>query len=137
MGCVQSGGGCGAGDEAGADKEEGVDENNSAWLLADSGGGEAAEQHLVHHSSFRFSFGPHVDLGCADDCASPVAAAGATVLMVNIEKSTVGEDSGRIRQIEGLERSIASAGPRLIRFSFSDICSATQNFSKGLSLISL
>lgn len=124
-------------------KEAGVvGEANDGWLLADSpaagsgdGAGAGAESHSVH-SSFRFSFGSRVEVE-SFGLGSPVAAAAeATVLMVNLEKSSAGSPGGgssRVRQVELLDRSVSSVDTRLIRFSYAEICSATQNFCRGLT----
>lgn len=119
----------------------GVGENNDGWLLADSpaaascdGTGAGAEPHSVH-SSFRFSFGSRVEVESFGLGSPAAAAAEATVLMVNLEKSSAGSPgggSGRVRQVELLERSVSSVDPRLMRFSYAEICSATHNFCRGL-----
>lgn len=115
-------------------------ETNDGWLLADSpaagsGDGAGAESHSVH-SSFRFSFGSRVEVESFGLGLPAVAAAEATVLMVNLEKSSAGSPGGgssRVRQVELLDRSVSSVDTRLIRFSYAEICSATQNFCRGLT----
>ncbi|KAK6125411.1 hypothetical protein DH2020_040838 [Rehmannia glutinosa] len=105
-------------------------EHNKAWLLAESGGCGADEPQSVH-SSFRFSFCSQVELESMtvnNNCS-------ATVLMVNLDNGflTDSTKSGELKwkRIESLERSISPVAHSLIRFTYSEILSATRNFSKG------
>ncbi|KAL3640388.1 hypothetical protein CASFOL_015356 [Castilleja foliolosa] len=104
-------------------------EHNKAWLLAESGGCGTDEPHTVH-SSFRFSFCTQVEV------ESMAVNAPATVLMVNLENGVLSGGGSKFREmkwgrIESLERWIKPVTHSLIRFSYSDIVSATRNFSKG------
>ncbi|KAL2499495.1 Protein kinase superfamily protein [Abeliophyllum distichum] len=105
-------------------------EHNKAWLLAESGGCGAEEPHSVH-SSFRFSFCSQVELesmNVNNSCSS------TTVLMVNLDNGLLSDSKSRElkwRRIESLERSISPVAHSLIRFSYSEILSATRCFSKG------
>lgn len=106
-------------------------EHNKAWLLAESGGcgAEEPELHTVH-SSFRFSFCSQVELESMtvnNNCS-------ATILMVNLDNGLLTDPKSREskwRRIESLERSISPVARTLIRFTYSEILSATRNFSKG------
>ncbi|KAI3462606.1 hypothetical protein Pfo_019269 [Paulownia fortunei] len=105
-------------------------EHNKAWLLAESGGCGAEEPHSVH-SSFRFSFCSQVEL---ESMTVNSSCSSATVLMVNLDNGLLaGSKSAELkwRRIESLERSISPVAHSLIRFSYSEILSATRNFSKG------
>lgn len=109
-------------------------EHNKAWLLAESGGCAAEEPHSVH-SSFRFSFCSQVEL----ESMTVNNSCSATVLMVNLDNGLLTDSKSRDlkwRRIESLERSISPVAHSLIRFSYSDILSATRNFSKGTQVIS-
>ncbi|CAI9752955.1 unnamed protein product [Fraxinus pennsylvanica] len=105
-------------------------EHNKAWLLAESGGCGTEEPHSVH-SSFRFSFCSQVELESMNvnkSCSS------TTVLMVNLDNGLLSDSKSRElkwRRIESLERSISPVAHSLIRFSYSEILSATRCFSKG------
>lgn len=106
-------------------------EHNKAWLLAESGGcgaeSNSAEPHTVH-SSFRFSLCSQVELE-----SMSVNSSSATVLMVNLDNGMIDSRSSELKwkRIESLERSISPVAHSLIRFSYSEIVSATRNFSKG------
>lgn len=106
-------------------------ENNKAWLLAESGavanGGDSNEPHSMH-SSFRFSFGSQVELESLS-----LNSSAATVLLVNLDKGGPDPQSRdlRMRRIESLERNISSVSESLVRFSYAEICSATGDFCKG------
>ncbi|KAK4426553.1 Proline-rich receptor-like protein kinase PERK13 [Sesamum alatum] len=105
-------------------------EHNKAWLLAESGGCGAEEPHSVH-SSFRFSFCSQVEL---ESMAVKSSCSSATVLMVNLDNGFLTDSKSnelKWRRIESLERSISPVAHSLIRFSYSEILSATRNFSKG------
>ncbi|KAL7101635.1 hypothetical protein ACP275_08G066000 [Erythranthe tilingii] len=102
---------------------------NKAWLLAESGGCGAEEPHSVH-SSFRFSFCSQVEV----ESMAVNNSCSATVLMVNLDNGFLTDFKSKElkwRRIESLERSISPLAHSLIRFSYSEILSATRNFSKG------
>ncbi|KAL2241450.1 probable serine/threonine-protein kinase PBL7 [Sesamum indicum] len=104
-------------------------EHNKAWLLAESGGCGVEEPHSVH-SSFRFSFCSQVEL----ESMTVNNSSSATVLMVNLDNGLLTDSKSRElkwRRIESLERSISPVAHSLIRFSYSEILSATGNFSNG------
>ncbi|KAL8476732.1 hypothetical protein ACS0TY_029149 [Phlomoides rotata] len=104
-------------------------ENNKAWLLAESGGCVSEEPHSVH-SSFRFSLCSQVEL----ESMAVNKSCSATVLMVNLDNGLLTDSKSRDskwRRIESLERSISPVVHSLIRFTYSEILSATRNFSKG------
>lgn len=104
-------------------------EHNKAWLLAESGGCAAEEPHSVH-SSFRFSLCSQVEL----ESMGVNNGNTGTVLMVNLDNGLLSDSKSRDskwRRIESLERSISPVAHSLIRFTYSDILSATRNFSKG------
>ncbi|EYU44575.1 hypothetical protein ABFS82_08G066100 [Erythranthe guttata] len=117
-----------AADENG-EEEKDVGGGNKAWLLAESGGCGAEEPHSVH-SSFRFSFCSQVEV----ESMAVNNSCSATVLMVNLDNGFLTDFKSRElkwRRIESLERSISPLAHSLIRFSYSEILSATRNFSKG------
>ncbi|KAJ4848323.1 hypothetical protein Tsubulata_003720 [Turnera subulata] len=108
-------------------------EHNKAWLLAESGGCGGPELLNADpqsvHSSFRFSLCSQVEL----ESMNMNSAASATVLMVNLDN---GMNESRAketkwRRIQSLERSISPVANCLVRFSYSEIVAATNNFSKG------
>ncbi|KAG6382338.1 hypothetical protein SASPL_157996 [Salvia splendens] len=104
-------------------------DHNKAWLLAESGGCAAEEPHSVH-SSFRFSLCSQVEL----ESMAVNRSNSATVLMVNLNNGLLTDSKSedlKWRRIESLERRISPLAHSLIRFSYSDILSATRNFSKG------
>ncbi|KAL6993962.1 non-specific serine,threonine protein kinase [Sarracenia purpurea var. burkii] len=107
-------------------------EHNKAWLLAESGGCgselSSADPQSVH-SSFRFSFCSQIELESMN-AANPSSA---TVLMVNLGDGVTESLSRELqwRRIESLERSISPVAHSLVRFSYSEILSATRGFSKG------
>ncbi|CAI9758437.1 unnamed protein product [Fraxinus pennsylvanica] len=105
-------------------------EHDKAWLLAESGGCGAEEPHSVH-SSFRFSFCSQVEL---ESMTVNNRSSSTTVLMVNLDNGLLSDSKSRElkwRRIESLERSISPVAHSLIRFSYSEILSATRCFSKG------
>ncbi|KAK6152840.1 hypothetical protein DH2020_012479 [Rehmannia glutinosa] len=111
----------------------GISEHNKAWLLAESGGCGADEPHSVH-SSFRFSFCTQVELESM--AVNNSGCCSGTVLMVNLDNGFLIGGSSKSREmkwrrIESLERRISPVAHNLIRFSYSEILSATRNFSKG------
>ncbi|XP_030461126.2 probable serine/threonine-protein kinase PBL7 [Syzygium oleosum] len=106
-------------------------EHNKAWLLAESGGCGArltsVDPQSVH-SSFRFSICSQVELESMNLHSSNAA----TVLMVNLENGLEShEQEQKWRRIESLEKSITPLTNTLMRFSYSQLVSATRNFSKG------
>ncbi|KAI3407822.1 Protein kinase domain-containing protein [Psidium guajava] len=112
------------------DKDQNL-EHNKAWLLAESGGCGArltsVDPQSVH-SSFRFSICSQVELESMNLNSSDAA----TILMVNLDNGLEShEQEQKWRRIETLERSISPLTNKLIRFSYSQIVSATRNFSKG------
>ncbi|KAL3813318.1 hypothetical protein ACJIZ3_014586 [Penstemon smallii] len=117
---------------SGEDEKKGGDvklEHNKAWLLAESGGCGADEPHSVH-SSFRFSLCSQVEL----ESMTVNNRCSATVLMVNLDNGLLTDSKSRDskwKRIESLERSISPVAHSLIRFSYSEIVSATRNFYKG------
>ncbi|OVA01744.1 Protein kinase domain [Macleaya cordata] len=115
------------------DNEE-ISEHNKAWLLAESGGVNDeftnCDPQSVH-SSFRFSFGSQIEL---DSLCLNSSSSVATVLMVNLDTGSKESQSNKDlkwRRMESLERSISPVADTLVRFSYSEIRSATQNFHKG------
>ncbi|KAL6573129.1 hypothetical protein OROHE_002605 [Orobanche hederae] len=121
-------------------------EHNNAWLLAESGGCGADEPNSVH-SSFRFSLCSQVELESmnvtknnnnnnnnSNNNNNNNICSSATVLMVNLENGFLTDCKSRgelkWRRIESLERSISPVAHSLIRFTYTQILSATRNFSK-------
>ncbi|KAG6737155.1 hypothetical protein POTOM_059810 [Populus tomentosa] len=106
-------------------------EHNKAWLLAESGGCVGAELTNADpqsvHSSFRFSLCSQVELESMNMNSS------ATVLMVNLDNGLNETRAKELkwRRIQSLERSISPVANSLVRFSYSEILAATNNFSKG------
>ncbi|KAH8511369.1 hypothetical protein H0E87_008797 [Populus deltoides] len=106
-------------------------EHNKAWLLAESGGCGGAELTNADpqsvHSSFRFSLCSQVELESMNMNSS------ATVLMVNLDNGLNETRAKELkwRRIQSLERSISPVANSLVRFSYSEILAATNNFSKG------
>ncbi|KAJ6368117.1 hypothetical protein OIU78_000650 [Salix suchowensis] len=108
-------------------------EHNKAWLLAESGGCGGAELANADpqsvHSSFRFSFCSQVEL----ESMNMNSSTSATVLMVNLDNGLNETRAKELkwRRIQSLERSISPVANSLVRFSYSEILAATNNFSKG------
>ncbi|XP_011002778.1 PREDICTED: serine/threonine-protein kinase CDL1-like [Populus euphratica] len=106
-------------------------EHNKAWLLAESGGCGSAELTNADpqsvHSSFRSSLCSQVELESMNMNSS------ATVLMVNLDNGLNETRAKELkwRRIQSLERSISPVANSLVRFSYSEILAATNNFSKG------
>ncbi|XP_074308343.1 putative serine/threonine-protein kinase PBL7 [Silene latifolia] len=103
--------------------------NNKAWLLAESGGDLANCEPNTVHSSFRFSIYSQVEL---DSMKVP----SSTVLMVNLDNISTNMSDSNLKEmkwcrIDSLEKSISPVASFLIRFSFTEILSATRNFSPG------
>lgn len=106
------------------------EDHNKAWLLAESGPCGAGEPHSVH-SSFRFSFCSQVEL----EKMAVNKSCSATVLMVNLDNGLLSDSKSqelKWKRIESLERSISPVAHSLVRFSYSEIVSATRNFHKGI-----
>lgn len=124
-------------DEAEREDKDGHLENNKAWLLAESSGGGGrhgpevanADPQSVH-SSFRFTFCSRVEL---EPFIVDASAVGTTVLMLNLDNGLGQCDAQELkwRRVESLEKNIAPVANTLIRFGYSEIRSATRNFSKG------
>ncbi|KAI3871551.1 hypothetical protein MKX03_005734 [Papaver bracteatum] len=136
---------------------EEISEHNKSWLLAESSSGvnvsaefittsasasaaanaNAADSYTAH-SSFRFSFGSQreFDSLCFNRSSSTSSSAGGTtILMVNLDTGSKNIQSNtndllKWRRLESLEKSISPVADTLIRFSYSEIRSATQNFRK-------
>ncbi|ESQ28684.1 hypothetical protein EUTSA_v10019672mg [Eutrema salsugineum] len=121
-------------------------EHNKAWLLEETGPKLMDSDPYSVHSSFRFSLCSQVELekmkreepsSSSFSCRNISVTEGpATVLLVNLEseaketeKST---DEMNWSRAVSLEKSISPvANTTLIRFSYSEIVTATRNFSKG------
>ncbi|KAG5229855.1 hypothetical protein OIU78_029546 [Salix suchowensis] len=109
-------------------------EHNKAWLLAESGGCGSgseltnADPHSVH-SSFRFSLCSQVEL----ESMNMNSSTSATVLLVNLDSGLNETRTKELKwkRIQSLERSISPVANSLVRFSYSEILAATNNFSKG------
>lgn len=103
------------------------DEHNKAWLLAGPELTYAEPQST--HSSFRFSFCSQVEV----ESMSVDNSCSATVLMVNLDNGFIKSRAKQLKwsRITSLERSIFPVAHTLVRFSYSEIVSATHNFSKG------
>ncbi|XP_074585500.1 putative serine/threonine-protein kinase PBL7 [Curcuma longa] len=118
-------------------QRKGGEDENKSWLLAEARADAAAEAESAH-SSFRLSFGSQTE---AEEVMEKAATPAATpvLLLVNLEDEKEGSGRGnahalklRERQgLEALERTISSATGNLLRFSYSEISSATRGFSKG------
>ncbi|XP_030536841.1 probable serine/threonine-protein kinase PBL11 isoform X2 [Rhodamnia argentea] len=122
-------------DEAESGDKGGHLENNRAWLLAEStGGGRGPELANADpqsvHSSFRFTFCSRVEL---EPFCVNASAVGTTVLMLNLDNGLDECDAQEVkwRRVLSLEKNIAPVANTLIRFVYSEILSATRNFSKG------
>ncbi|CAH2065689.1 unnamed protein product [Thlaspi arvense] len=118
-------------------------EHNKAWLLEETGPKLMDSDPYSVHSSFRFSLCSQVELEkikrevpSSSSCRNfSVSEGSATVLLVNLEndgketeKST---DEMNWSRAISLEKSISPVANSLIRFSFSEIVTATGNFSNG------
>lgn len=117
---------------------------NKSWLLAEARAeaeaAAAADPGSVH-SSFRFSFGSQTEAEeTMENAATPTATAVLLLVSLEDEGNRLGNGdahSNKRRQWQGLEvleRSISSAAADLVRFSYSEIRSATRGFSKGTNL---
>ncbi|KAF7851394.1 hypothetical protein BT93_L4013 [Corymbia citriodora subsp. variegata] len=123
-------------DDAEGEDTDGRLENNKAWLLAESSGGGGRGPDLANadpqsvHSSFRFTFCSRVEL---EPFSINASAVGTTVLMLNLDNGLGECDAQELkwRRVESLEKNIAPVANSLIRFGYSEILSATRNFSKG------
>ncbi|URE39504.1 proline-rich receptor-like protein kinase [Musa troglodytarum] len=115
---------------------------NKSWLLAEARAeAEAAADPGSVHSSFRFSFGSQTEAEeTMENAATPTATAVLLLVSLEDEGDRLGNGdahSNKRRQRQGLEvleRSISSAAADLVRFSYSEIRSATRGFSKGREL---
>ncbi|KAK8971317.1 putative LRR receptor-like serine/threonine-protein kinase [Platanthera guangdongensis] len=120
-------------------------ENNS-WLLAEAGGEPSEAEPQSVHSSFRFSFGSQAEAEAEAEADLPPVTAATVLLLLSVEdeedvaeperrkldsKVPVVEYPQQWRRMESLERSIAPAAGGLMRFSYSQIRSATRDFSIG------
>ncbi|KAF3773782.1 putative proline-rich receptor-like protein kinase [Nymphaea thermarum] len=122
--------GCGVELQQEEEEEDALPENDHrAWLLASAeGDGKStaadAPDPQSMHSSFRFSFGSQAEF----DALNP----NATVLMLNLERNSEEKtlDFQR-RRILSLERSISTVSESLLRFTYGEIRSATNDFSRG------
>ncbi|CAN1351559.1 Putative proline-rich receptor-like protein kinase PERK11 [Linum perenne] len=100
----------------GGEEDDGRTEHgNKAWLLSEI---TNAEPQSVH-SSFRFSFCSQLELEESMNVSSSDDAP-ATVLMMNLNN-----------KVHSPERSISPVASSLIRFRYSEILAATNNFSQG------
>ncbi|CAA7032671.1 unnamed protein product [Microthlaspi erraticum] len=93
------------------------------------------------HSSFRFSLCSQLELekmkkeepSSSSSCQNfPVSERSATVLLVNLENDTEKstEEMNWSKSLS-LEKGISPVANTLVRFSYSEIVTATRNFSKG------
>lgn len=116
-------------------------EHNKAWLLEETGPKIMDSDPYSVHSSFRFSLCSQPELekmkkedpSSSSSCQNfPVSERSATVLLVNLEdeaeKST--EEMNWSKSLS-LEKGISPVANTLVRFSYSEIVTATRNFSKG------
>ncbi|VVA94232.1 unnamed protein product [Arabis nemorensis] len=101
--------------------------NNKAWLLAETGPKLMDSDPYSVHSSFRFSLCSQVELEKMNR-EEPLSEGSATVLLVKeTENSTV---EMHWSTALSLEKSISPVTNTLVRFSYSEIVTATRNFSK-------
>ncbi|KAL1223172.1 Protein kinase STUNTED [Cardamine amara subsp. amara] len=116
--------------------------HNKAWLLAQTGPKlMESELHSVQ-SSFRFNLCSLVELEkmkkeqpLSSYRNFPVAQGSETVLLVNLENETVeSTDEMNWSKALSLEKSISPVANTLVRFSYSEIITATRNFSKGFCI---
>lgn len=110
-------------------------EKNTAWLLAESGGCTAESTNNADpqsvHSSFRFNICSQVEL----ESLKMSSSSAATVLMVNLDNGVSESPARDVKwwRIDSLNKGLFLPGTNsLIRFSFSEILSATNNFSEGI-----
>ncbi|RID55383.1 hypothetical protein BRARA_G02649 [Brassica rapa] len=114
-------------------------EHNKAWLLEETRPTFIESDPYSGQSSFRFSLCSQVELEKmrreqpSSSCQSfQVSEGSATVLLVNEVKET---DKPTVEMnwstALSLEKSISPVTNTLIRFSYSEIVTATRNFSKG------
>ncbi|KAH9621417.1 hypothetical protein KSS87_012348 [Heliosperma pusillum] len=92
------------------------DDNNKAWLLAESGGDLANCEPNTVHSSFRFSICSQVEL---DSMKVANFAPSSTVLMVNLDNISMNMKDSHLKEmkwcrIESLEKSISPVAASLI-----------------------
>ncbi|RWW20156.1 hypothetical protein BHE74_00050314 [Ensete ventricosum] len=118
------------------------DVENKSWLLAEARAeAEAVADPGSVHSSFRFSFGSQTEAEeTMENAATPTATAVLLLVSLEDEGDRLGNGDARSNKrrqwqgLEVLERSISSAAADLVRFSYSEILSATRGFSKGTNL---
>ncbi|KAJ4866027.1 Protein kinase superfamily protein [Raphanus sativus] len=114
-------------------------EHNKAWLLEETRPTFIESDPYSGQSSFRFSLCSQVELEKmrreepSTSCQSfQVSEGSATVLLVNEVKET---DKPTVElnwsAALSLEKSISPVTNTLVRFSYSEIVTATRNFSKG------
>ncbi|CAH8319526.1 unnamed protein product [Eruca vesicaria subsp. sativa] len=114
-------------------------EHNKAWLLEETGPKLMDSDPYSGQSSFRFSLCSQVELEKmrreepSSSCRNfQVSEGSATVLLVNEVKET---DKPTVEMnwstALSLEKSISPVANTLIRFSYSELVTATRNFSKG------
>lgn len=114
-------------------------EHNKAWLLEETRPTFMDSDPYSGQSSFRFSLCSQVELEKmrreepSSSCRGfQVSEGSATVLLVNEAKQT---DKPTVEMnwstALSLEKSISPVANTLIRFSYSEIVTATRNFSKG------
>ncbi|KFK33272.1 hypothetical protein AALP_AA6G353500 [Arabis alpina] len=117
----------------------GVGDNNKAWLLAETAPENMNPDPHSVHSSFRFSLcsqielekmkGEEPSLSASSSCRNLTVS--TTVLMVNLENGVKETDDLRWNRARSLEKSISPVANTLVRFSYGQIVAATRNFSKG------
>lgn len=114
-------------------------EHNKAWLLEETRPAFIESDPYSGQSSFRFSLCSQVELEKmrreepSSSCQSfQVSEGSTTVLLVNEVRET---DKPTVEMnwstALSLEKSISPVTSTLIRFSYSEIVTATRNFSKG------
>ncbi|KAL0461955.1 UNVERIFIED_CONTAM: Proline-rich receptor-like protein kinase PERK13 [Sesamum latifolium] len=98
---------------------------------------EVKFKSLLHKMIWDFGLGcviPHRRRRSSGKNEEKEAVSSATVLMVNLDNGFLTDSKSKElkwRRLESLERSISPVAHSLIRFSYSEILSATRNFSKG------
>ncbi|KAG7589093.1 Protein kinase domain [Arabidopsis suecica] len=106
-------------------------EDNKAWLLAETGPKFIDSEPRSLQSSFRFSLCLQVEQPSSSYRNFQVSEGSETVLLVNLENET-GELTNEMNFSRGLslEKSISPVANTLVRFSYSELLTATRNFSK-------
>ncbi|XP_010528530.1 PREDICTED: serine/threonine-protein kinase At3g07070-like [Tarenaya hassleriana] len=127
-------------------ENDGCADQNKAWLLAETGPELMNPDPHSVHSSFRFSLCSQVELekmkmedssssSSSSLCRNLSISGSATVLLVNLENGL--KETGKPteetkwKRAWSLEKSISPVANCLVRFSYSEILSATRDFSKG------